>query len=142
MRAADLPRVMLNELRAYPFPWDEAVFHDCLAGRYDAFVLHEANGKDLAGHFVLQHVLDEAHLLNLCIAPERQGQGLGRFLLHAAMSQACLAQAASFYLEVRASNDVARRLYLSEGFTEIGRRKGYYPAADGREDGLVMVREL
>ena len=50
--------------------------------------------------------------------------------------------ACDFYLEVRPSNAAALRLYARSGFVEIGRRRGYYPAADGREDAIVMRRTL
>ena len=46
------------------------------------------------------------------------------------------------FLEVRPSNPHAIALYESEGFNEIGKRPNYYPAAKGREDGLVMAIEL
>ncbi|MBI2380434.1 MAG: ribosomal protein S18-alanine N-acetyltransferase [Gammaproteobacteria bacterium] len=142
MRAADLPRVMVNELQAYEFPWDEAVFYDCLAGRYEAWVLEAAQGHELLGHYVVQHILDEVHLLNLCVAPAMQSRGLGRWLLDALIVQAREAHAQIIYLEVRTGNGRAQALYRHAGFQEIGRRKAYYPAKMGREDGLVFTLGL
>jgi ribosomal-protein-alanine N-acetyltransferase len=46
------------------------------------------------------------------------------------------------FLEVRASNERAMRLYEAAGFCALGWRKGYYPAAGWREDALVMAKEL
>ena len=46
------------------------------------------------------------------------------------------------FLEVRVSNHLARALYASEGFCEIGARRGYYPARNGREDAVVLARAL
>lgn len=141
LRTGDLALVMHNENRAYSHPWGEAIFHDCLAGMYQCWVMENARRR-LFGHAVVQRVLDEAHLLNLCIAPEFHGQGLGRRFLHFLLDTCQTAGVTSFYLEVRVSNAAALSLYRSEGFTEIGRRKGYYPCDKGREDGVVMVRGL
>ena len=76
------------------------------------------------------------------MTPERQGRGLGRYLLRALVKQAGDLRAGRVFLEVRPSNLGAIRLYHSEGFNEIGRRPRYYPARDGREDALVMAIEL
>ena len=84
----------------------------------------------------------EAHVLNLCTAPERQSRGLGRHLLRALLKTARDHRVQRVFLEVRPSNPQAIALYHSEGFNEIGRRPRYYPAATGREDALVMALEL
>ena len=85
---------------------------------------------------------DEAHVLNVCITPERQGRGYGRHLLRALVKLAGDHGAARIFLEVRPSNPAAIALYHEEGFNEIGRRPRYYPSKDGREDALVMAMEL
>ena len=87
-------------------------------------------------------VLDEMHLLNICVDPDVQGQRLGSRLLH---SMECLAQewqAQTCFLEVRQSNFAAIRLYLNTGFNEVGLRKGYYPAKLGRENAIIMAKTL
>ncbi|VAW59297.1 Ribosomal-protein-S18p-alanine acetyltransferase, partial [hydrothermal vent metagenome] len=80
--------------------------------------------------------------LNLCVAPDVQGQGLGKRMLYKLMQLAEERDASSIFLEVRESNVVALNLYEKEGFNRIGLRKGYYPVEDGREDALVFAREL
>jgi ribosomal-protein-alanine N-acetyltransferase len=85
---------------------------------------------------------DEAHILNLCTAPHRQGHGHGRRLLRALLQQARSRGAHRLFLEVRPSNPQAVALYMGEGFSEIGRRPRYYPAHHGREDAIVMAKEL
>ena len=94
------------------------------------------------GHAVLTVILDEAELLNFCLAPNHQGKGLaGRYLDVVLMTMA--EQGASkLFLEVRQSNTPARQLYASAGMHEIGRRKDYYPLSDGREDAIVMGLEF
>jgi ribosomal-protein-alanine N-acetyltransferase len=84
----------------------------------------------------------EAHILNLCVAPAWQGEGLGRRLLERLLGVARQHHADTAYLEVRMSNDKAIALYESVGFREIGRRRGYYPHQVGREDALVYAKTL
>ena len=84
----------------------------------------------------------ECHLLNLCVHPDWQGRGLGRRLLLRLFAIGKANNADTAFLEVRASNRRAIALYESEGFCEIGLRRGYYPAGDKREDAIVMARPL
>lgn len=140
MRDSDLDAVMAIEQRAYPFPWTRGIFRDCLLAAYPAWVLHE-HGL-VIGYGVISLAADEAHLLNVCVAPERQGRGHGRALLRALVKLAADRGAARIFLEVRPSNPHAIALYHDEGFNEIGRRPRYYPSKDGREDALVMAMEL
>jgi ribosomal-protein-alanine N-acetyltransferase len=85
---------------------------------------------------------DEAQILSLCIDPDLQGRGLGRSLLQQLLNEASSSHADSVFLEVRASNLAARNLYESSGFNEIGVRRGYYPAEDGREDAIILAISL
>lgn len=140
MRAADLDAVFAIELQAYPYPWTRAIFTDCLAAGYPAWVLEE--GDCLLGYALLSIAVGESHLLNLCVAPQAQRQGHGRRLLRAVQRLARLQGAERMFLEVRPSNPNAIALYHAEGFNEIGRRARYYPAREGREDAIVMAMEL
>ncbi len=140
MRVDDLEAVLDIELRAYPFPWTRGIFHDCLRAGYPAWVLEE--GNVIIGYGMLSIAADEAHVLNVCAAPEVQGRGHGRRLLRALLKIARARGAHRVFLEVRPSNTVAIALYDAEGFNEIGRRPRYYPAKNGREDAIVMAKEL
>ena len=140
MREADLDAVMRIELRAYPFPWTQGIFRDCLHAGYPMWV-QERCGV-IVGYGVLSIAADEAHVLNLCTSPDHEGEGLGRRMLQALLRIARGHGAQRVFLEVRPSNAPALALYHSEGFNEIGRRPRYYPAAQGREDALVMAIEL
>ena len=140
MREDDLDAVHAVEIRAYEFPWTVGIFRDCLRADYPAWVMqHEGR---IIGYFLMSIAADEAHVLNICIDPNFQGQGLGRQLLRALVRVARGRKAERVFLEVRPSNAGAIALYHSEGFNEIGRRPRYYPARDGREDALVMAIEL
>ena len=137
---SDLDAVLAIELRAYPFPWTRGIFSDCLQAGYSAWVLQR--GNELIGYAMLSIAADEAHLLNVCAAPEEQGHGHGRRLLRALLQLARGRGVKRVFLEVRPSNTPAIGLYHDEGFNEIGRRPRYYPARNGREDAIVMAKEL
>lgn len=140
MRESDLDTVLAIEMRAYPFPWSRGIFRDCLRADYPSWVL-EQDGR-IIGYGVLSLAADEAHVLNVCAAPEVQGRGHGRRLLRALLQIARGRGVQRVFLEVRPSNPHAIALYHDEGFNEIGRRPRYYPAQNGREDALVMAIEL
>lgn len=140
MAEADLDAVMAAEERIYPFPWTRGNFLDSLRGGHDAWLACEEGA--LVAYAVTMPVVDETHLLNISVVPERQGCGHGSALLAHLLDVARASGASRMLLEVRASNSGGQRLYVRRGFAEIGRRKGYYPAHDGREDAIVMAREL
>jgi ribosomal-protein-alanine N-acetyltransferase len=136
MVEADLAAVAAAEQLIHPFPWTLGNFRDSLASGDRAWVW-ETDGL-LQGYGMVNQVLDEAQLLNISIQPDLQGQGLGTRLLHFLCDDARQHRAARLFLEVRPSNGPARALYERFGFKIIGQRKGYYPAAEGREDAIVM----
>lgn len=140
MRRADLDAVMAIEHEAYPFPWSLGIFKDCLRVGYRCLVLTER--ERVCGYSVFSVAVDEAHLLNLCIAGSDRRRGLASLVLEHVMADMALAGADRVYLEVRPSNRAAVRLYAYHGFRKVGRRPGYYPDDEGREDALVMVRHL
>jgi ribosomal-protein-alanine N-acetyltransferase len=137
----DVDTVWAVEVRAYPFPWSRGNFIDSLAAGCTAMLAHDASGGVL-GYFVAMPGVAELHLLNLTVAPEHQGLGQGHALLQAVIDTARALPATRLLLEVRESNLRARCLYAARGFAEIGRRRAYYPARDGREDAIVMGLDL
>jgi len=137
MAVGDLDRVMAIEVQAYPFPWSRGHFTDSLAAGYLAQLL--LAGNELLGYYVAMSGVDELHLLNLTVAPAYQRRGHAQALLAHLAGAARAVGAAQIWLEVRESNERARRLYERWGFDRAGLRKGYYPAALGqREHALVM----
>jgi ribosomal-protein-alanine N-acetyltransferase len=139
MMPGDLPAVAAVERASYAFPWSEGIFRDCLRVGYLCRVA-EVDGT-IAGYGIVAMGADEAHLLNLCVRAELRGRGLGRRLL-LLVERARDSGAEAVFLEVRPSNPGAIALYESEGFVRIGLRKGYYQAMNGREDALVLKRDL
>ncbi len=140
MKLGDLDCVMSIENLAYPFPWSEAIFQDCIKVGYHCWVAELDNA--IVGYAVFINAVEECHLLNLCVNPILQGRGLGRKLLSNVLGNAKDYNARCVFLEVRASNQHAVELYESEGFNEVGLRENYYPSNHGREDAVIYAKEL
>ncbi len=139
MQICDLDAVYAIETAAYPFPWTRGNFSDCMETGYRCEVLLEDNC--IRGYSILAVMVDEAHVLNCCVAPPAQGRGLGRQMMQHLISRLSHMHLPSLLLEVRPSNTAAIHLYMDLGFLKIGQRRGYYPATaaeGGREDALVM----
>ena len=137
MLESDLYSVDLIEKSIYEFPWSMGNFRDSIRAGYEAFCMwHDIN---LLGYCVMMKAVDEMHLLNLSIRADSQGKGLGRRLLKWCLAKAKAEVVNGMVLEVRPSNLIAQNLYKSEGFKLVGVRKHYYPAAQGREDALVLL---
>jgi [ribosomal protein S18]-alanine N-acetyltransferase len=140
MRREDLSRVSELESASYEFPWSMGIFGDCLKAGHPSWVLC-LEGR-VIGYGILSVGAAEAHVLNVCVAPDQRGQGFGRHLMKRLLDIARWNGAERVFLEVRPSNPNAQALYLSLGFHEIGRRPRYYPAHEGREDAIVMSLEF
>lgn len=140
MTPEDIPALMVTEQAVYPFPWTDGIFRDCIRVGYQCWLAYE-DGR-LIGHAVASIAAGESHLLNLSIATADQGKGYGRQFVEFLTEIIGQRGAHSILLEVRPSNIAAIHLYQSCGFNEIGRRKDYYPAENGREDALLFAREL
>ncbi len=141
MAVDHLDAVMAIESIAYAHPWSRGNFADSLRSGYQAQKL--VAGDTLIGYFVAMKGVDEVHLLNITVAPALQGQGWGALMLEALATWSRGQGAQWLWLEVRESNEGARRLYERHGYRRVGLRKGYYPAAGGqREHAIVMSRPL
>ncbi len=136
MRDADVPEVVAIERASYQFPWSEGIFRDCLRVGYTCRVA--TIGRQVAGYGVMSVGAGEAHILNLCVGEAFRCHGLGRRLLTLLIERAAAAGMGEAFLEVRPSNTAAIRLYLAHGFEQVGMRRGYYQAVDGREDAAVL----
>lgn len=138
----DLDEVVAIEKSVYSHPWTHGNFVDSIESGYQCWVLRDAE-RVLLGYFFMMQAVDEAHLLNISVHGAMQRRGIGKMLLDKARALARQQQMQSILLEVRPSNTRAIRIYHHYGFTEIGRRRDYYPAAgDMREDAIVMRLSL
>ena len=140
MREDDLPGVAAAERDSYAFPWSEGVFRDCLRAGYICRVA-EIDHR-LVGYGILSVGAGEAHILNVCVRAEYRCRGLGRRLVTAMFDLGRAYGASDLFLEVRPSNATAIRLYQSLGLSQVGLRRGYYQAENGREDAIVMRLRL
>lgn len=140
LNAADLATAFKIEQASHAFPWTQATFASNQGDRYLNLKL-EVDGQ-MAGFAITQIVLDEATLFNIAIHPDWQRRGFGRQLLEALIAQLEPRGVFTLWLEVRASNRAAITLYEDLGFNEVTIRRNYYPAANGREDAIVMALPL
>ncbi|OIR19790.1 mycothiol acetyltransferase [mine drainage metagenome] len=140
MTEADLDAVLRIERAVHAHPWTPGNFSDALRSRYQCKVF-ESDGAML-GYAVLMLAVDETELLDIAIDAGHQRRGWGRKLLDELMVLARHHGKRRMVLEVRASNAAAIALYRKAGFADIGLRRDYYPAENGREDAILMGREL
>jgi len=126
MDESDLPIVHAIEKQSYDFPWSLKGFSNSLdQGLNYVFCNSDA---DILGYCCVLTVLDEAHILNLCVSPQFHRKGIARSALNALLESLVSSDYRKVFLEVRASNLAAQNLYRSFGFSEDGVRKDYYPS--------------
>lgn len=125
-------------------PWSAAQFESaCRPARETSEQALVIDGDDRAvGFVVFSRVLDEGCIHNIAVTPLKQGNGLGRSLLSAALARIEQAGGSRCALEVRASNEAAIALYDKLAFRRDGVRKHYYRTVDGPEDALLMSKQL
>ncbi len=141
MSQDDLDAVIAIEQTAYSHPWTRGNFRDSLNPLFEAQCLW-LDGE-LLGYFLAMHGVEEMHLLNITVAPDRQGQGWGHMMLDALSLMSRHAGAQWLWLEVRQSNLRALKVYERYGFKQVSIRKDYYPAGRlQREHAVVMSLKL
>ncbi|MBI3610918.1 MAG: ribosomal protein S18-alanine N-acetyltransferase [Nitrospirae bacterium] len=140
MTATDLDEVISIEAVSYTTPWSRRMFEAELAGNAFAhlFVARDPESGALRGYVCCWVVFDELHLMNLSVHPEWRRLGIGEELARWTLSWAREQGARSATLEVRVSNEAARRLYEKLGFTVSAVRRDYY--RDPKEDAQIMNR--
>jgi ribosomal-protein-alanine N-acetyltransferase len=138
--AGDAGAIAALDARVNPSPWSADAVRETLA-RAGGFVIAPP-GAALAGFVLFAQVADECEILDIAVDPASRRDGLGARLLVAALAAAVARGARRCFLEVRASNAGAQAFYRAAGFVEDGRRKDYYRSGQGREDALLMSREL
>ena len=140
MRQADLTEVARMEAALYPYPWSLGNFRDSLTAGYSCWVM--LAGQEMIGYAVLMVGVEETHLLNLSVQAARHRSGLGTLMMDHLLEVSRQCAANRLLLEVRRSNAAARAFYAVHGFQELGERRAYYPAGDGREDAIIMEKML
>ncbi|WP_440865721.1 ribosomal protein S18-alanine N-acetyltransferase [Symbiopectobacterium purcellii] len=136
----DLHAAFAIEKASHAFPWTESTFNSNQGERY--LNLKLTLDDALVAFAITQVVLDEATLFNIAVHPTHQRQGFGRHLLEQLIETLEARGITTLWLEVRASNANAIALYEQLGFNEVSLRRNYYPAANGREDAVIMALPL
>jgi ribosomal-protein-alanine N-acetyltransferase len=131
---------MAIETACHAYPWTQKTMEGCLAGRYFNGAIY--SDERLAGFYVGERAGPDNTLMNICVAPEFQGNGFAKVLLQDFVMRSEGMSAENLFLEVRASNKVAIGLYEQAGFIESGVRKNYYPSHAGKEDAILMALGL
>lgn len=138
----DVSTLLIIENACHSHPWNEKTFSSCIGGRYFGEYIKDTTSdiEEPIGFYIADHVAGEVTLMDICVTPEQQGNGLGKKLLLQCLATAKKMEAQTVWLEVRAKNISAQMLYINQGFVETGRRTGYYPSAKGfgYEDAIVM----
>ena len=131
-----LAEMSVIEQSCHHSPMSPATLASCFGHLYR--VEGVVTDEKLLGFSIVQQVIDEVTLMDICVAPSAQGLGLGKRLLTSLVAQAKVLNAVVIMLEVRQSNLSAISLYKTAGFVETSRRKGYYPTDNGYEDAILM----
>jgi len=142
MKKEDVDQVLALEQISFTMPWSRNLFLSEFRSPLVSTLmvaLADAPKRTVIGYIVFWNVADEMHILNLATAPEFKRQGIAKKLVLAALKRAYQKGAAKAFLEVRASNAAAQKLYSSLGFTGTSVRREYYE--DPVEDAVVMTLE-
>lgn len=134
------PAVSKVEVAAAEVPWSEMNLRSCFEADYQNFGIWSHDARELYA-FILVHqpLADEWTIMNIAVVPQAQRRGYAEALVRYVVAKAAR-QPAKVFLEVRSSNNAARKLYQKVGFQEIGLRKNYYPTLSGtKEDAIVML---
>jgi [ribosomal protein S18]-alanine N-acetyltransferase len=134
----DIPRIVEIERSSYADPWKENLFTGAL-GADGKYLFVDEQRKELAGYVVFEPVLDEGHITNLAVDKKYRGRGIATGLLNKVLDLAEELNVKSIFLEVKESNEAAKKLYSKFGFKQIARRKSYYSAVN--EDALILRLE-
>lgn len=141
MSEDDLSAVIDIETRAYDFPWTRQGFQNSLDQGLNYLFCDEQG--HLLGYCCVLPVLDEAHLLNLCVNPDFHRQGIASAALNQLIDKLQESHFNLLLLEVRKSNKAAQCLYRKLGFKDDGIRKAYYRSKGWceRAKQLVEIKE-
>jgi [ribosomal protein S18]-alanine N-acetyltransferase len=136
----DLEGVLQVDALSFTNPWTRAMYEsDFLSRDISRIYVLRSPEHLVAGYIAAWLIADEVHINNLAVRPECRGRGYGTALLAYALEEARRHGVRRALLEVRRSNDAARRLYERHGFRVAGVRRDYY--TEPVEDALVLWRD-
>lgn len=140
MRESDLDRVLQIEYVAFTMPWSSLTYRNLLQRNDAALYVADSPEDGVVGYAAMWSVLDEGELGTLATDPRRRSRGVASRLLERVLERARTQHLKAVFLEVRVSNEDARRLYERFGFERVGLRRNYY--AFPLEDAIVMRKPV
>jgi len=139
MREDHVAQVAALEKVCFSDPWSVSSIIAELHNPLSTWLVSEEDGV-VTGYIGAQSVPPEADVMNIAVAPDSRGKGLGAQLLHAMTALLHRQGIKALFLEVRPSNSAAIALYERYGFAQVGRRPKYY--VNPPEDALILRKEL
>lgn len=141
MYMRDVDAVHEIETQSITPPWSKQGFIDGLTNENAVFYVAESNAnsieKKVLGYCGLYFAADEGEITNVAVLPEYRGNGIADQILAEVLLDAKSRELTQIFLEVRASNIPAQKLYEKHGFTSQGIRKNFY--REPKEDAIVMM---
>ncbi len=141
---AQIEQCFLIHQESQPYPWSKRAFFDMASDPYTLYIASDTSNSIIAYAITLQ-VLDEITLMDIAVHQSARNKGIGTEFLKKVITQFDTQTISQCFLEVRASNLAAIRLYQQHGFSEIGKRANYYPGVGNpkiREKALIMCLYL
>lgn len=135
MQAADVEIVAQIEEEVFSDPWSKESFLGEVETPNHIYLVAEED-ENILGYCGLWEVAGEGQITNVCVAPEHRGKAVATQMLEELLAHAKEMSVEATTLEVRISNEPARRLYEKLGFEEAGIRKGFY--SHPKEDAVIM----
>ena len=139
MKLQDCEQVAIIEAESFSMPWSLQAFQDTVEMKNYRYFVAEQNGEIL-GYCGFIFVLDEAEIPNVCVKVSARKQGIGKQMLTVLEEEAKGLGIKNLYLEVRESNQSARKLYTSFGFEEDGIRRDFYELP--KENAVLMHKSI
>jgi len=130
--------VLQIETSVHSHPWTRGMFAQEIGYELSTFLVF-FDATHIVGYGGFWDMAGHGHISNIAVSPEKQRQGIGRFILEELLQQMLSQKIEEATLEVRESNQPARGLYETLGFTNMGSRKNYYP--DG-ETAVIYTKKL
>ncbi len=135
MRMEDLAAVAELEKECFSPSWSFDILESGLFSNFDEYFVFEQD-EQVLGYCNLRLLAGEGEIERICVRPDSRRLGVGRMLMNEMINSAWWHGATGITLEVRESNDPARRLYEAFGFIEEGVRQNYYD--DPVENAIIM----
>jgi [ribosomal protein S18]-alanine N-acetyltransferase len=145
IEAEDVPVVSEIARANMPYPWSRQTFADCMKSDYHGWLVSCGDtglANQVMGYVMTLAQLDECQILNICVRSAQRRKGYALALMQQAIDFSWQQKLRRVFLEVRVSNRNAIAFYRQLNFQQVGLRRDYYPADNGREDALLLALRL